>query len=141
MKILGIDYGRKKIGIAVGDTVLKLAEPLQVLASSKFPERISSKFNGTGAVQISKLIKENAIEKIVIGVPGGKMDEEIKKFGEELKKETDLPVEYFDETLSTQDAQRVLIESGGSRKKRKEKEDAVAAAIMLQWYLEGGNNV
>ena len=124
MKILGIDYGRKKIGVAVGDTVTKLAEPLQVLSSSKFK------------VQSSKLITDNRIERILIGLPGGRLDKEIKEFGRKIQYQAGVPVEYFDETLSTQDAQRILIESGGKRKKREGKEDAVAAAVMLQWYLE-----
>jgi len=128
MKILGIDYGRTKMGIAVGFTVLNRAEPLQVLTSSKFK------------VQSSKLLAENSVEKIVIGVPGGKMDVEIKEFGAGLKKETGVRVEFFDETLTTQDAQQLLIISGRKRKLRKEKEDAVAAAIMLQYYLEGRDN-
>lgn len=127
MKILGVDYGRGKIGVAVGDTTTKLAEPLHVISSSKFN------------VQCSKLVIENNIKMIVIGLPAGKMDEEIKTFGGKLHEQTGLKVEYFDETLSTQDAQKILIESGGNRKKRKQKEDAVAAAIMLQWYLETGS--
>ncbi len=124
MKILGIDYGRKKIGVAVGDTMTKLAEPLPVLSISKIKD------------QISKIATDNGIKKIVIGLPGGEMDEEIKKFGEKLEKQTGAKVEYSDETLTTQDAQRILIASGRKRKSRKEKEDSVAAAIMLQLFIE-----
>ncbi len=76
------------------------------------------------------------IKKIVIGIPGGKIQAEIKKFGQEVKKETGVSVEYFDETLTTQDAQKILIDSGRRRKSRKEKEDSVAAAIMLQLFIE-----
>ncbi|PIQ70399.1 Holliday junction resolvase RuvX [Candidatus Shapirobacteria bacterium CG03_land_8_20_14_0_80_40_19] len=117
MKILGIDYGRKKIGLAIGDTTIKLAEPLP--AGRRIPE----------------IIRDNGIKKIVIGIPSGRMDEEIKKFGDRIGKETKLPVDYFDETLTTQDAQKILIASGGKRKKRRQKEDAIAAAIMLESYL------
>lgn len=125
MKILGIDYGRNKIGLAIGDTVTKLAEPLFVLSKSNIKD------------QISKITMDNDIEKIVVGLPGGKMDEEIKMFGEKLEKQTGVKVEYFDETLTTQDAQEILIASGRKRKSRKEKEDSVAAAIMLQLFIEG----
>ncbi len=125
MKILGIDYGRSKVGVAVGETETNLAEPLMTVKNFKFL-----------ILNLKSILNDQMIKKIVIGVPGGKMDDEIKRFGEKLKKETGLPVEYFDETLSTQDAQRVLMETGGSRKKRKEKEDAVAAAVMLQSYME-----
>lgn len=123
MKILGVDYGRSKIGLSIGDTETKLIEPLLVLSSSKFK------------AQSSKLIEEKNVEKIVIGVPGGKMEQEIREFGEGIKNYTGLPVEYMDETLSTQDAQKLMIENNKKRKARKE-EDAVAAAIMLQYYLE-----
>jgi len=124
MKILGIDYGRSKIGIAIGETETKSAEPLEVIKLSNCE------------LQIKEIIGRENIKMIVLGLPGEKMDKEIKKFGEELKKETGLPVEYFDETLSTQDAQRILINNDRKRKTRKEREDAVAAAIMLEYWLE-----
>ncbi len=119
MKILGIDYGRSKIGLAVGDTETGLVEPL------------------AGGL-ISRIIKENQISKIVIGIPGGKMDKEIKTFGKNLNQETGLPVEFFDETLTTQDAQRELLAGGRKRKNRHKLEDAIAAAIMLELFIEGG---
>ena len=128
MKILGIDYGRKKIGVAIGDTTTKLAEPLQVWSISNIK------------YQISKTIRDNFVEKIIIGLPNGKLDEKIKRFGGDLEKQIGVKVEFFDETLTTQDAQQLLIISGRKRKLRKEKEDAVAAAIMLQYYLEGRDN-
>ena len=124
MKLLGIDYGRKKIGLAIGDTIVKLVEPMQVLSNSRF------KF------QSLRLIKENNIEKIVIGLPSGKMDDEIKNFGKNLEKNSGVIVEYFDESLTTLDAQKILLASGRRRKSRKEREDAIAAAIMLQSFIE-----
>lgn len=135
MKMLGIDYGRKKSGIAVGDSDTGMAEPFKTIVSNnlKFliPRQARDKF-----FNFQSIINDQNIEKIVIGLTGGRMDSEIRAFGKRLNKETGVRVEYFDETLTTQDAQRVLIESGRSRKKRKEREDAVAAAIMLQCYLE-----
>ena len=110
--------------MAIGDAKTKLAEPWQVLSSSKFK------------VQSSRLMKESNIEKVVIGVTGGRIDGEIKKFGETLKKQDGVEVEFFDETLTTQDAQRILLASGRKRKSRQEKEDAIAAAIMLESYLD-----
>lgn len=123
MKVLGIDYGRAKLGLAVGDAETQLAEPVAVWPNSKFK------------VQSTKFIKDNNIEKIVIGLPGGMLDPEIKKLGAQIRKETGLPVEYFDETLSTQDAQKFLLESKKKKKFRQEMEDAFAAAIMLEFYL------
>jgi len=125
MKILGVDYGRRKIGVAVGDSGTKLVEPIKVLPNLQFT-----------IYNLQAIINNQDIKKIVMGVPYGRMDSEVKTFGERLQKLTGMEVEYFDETLSTKDAQRVLIESGGKRKRRKKKEDAVAAAVMLQWYLE-----
>ena len=125
MKILGIDYGRKKIGIAVGDTETKLIDLVKTVPNLQFT-----------IYNLQTIINDQKIQKIIIGIPGGKMDEEIRLFGERLKKETNLPVEFFDETLTTQDAQDILIKSGRSRKSRKQKEDAIAAAIMLVYYIE-----
>lgn len=130
MKILGIDYGRRKVGVAIGDTETKLAEPLTRLKNSKFL-----------FLNLKSIFNDQNVKKIIIGLQPGKMSEEVKRFGEGLKKETNSPVEYFDETLTTQDAQKVLIGSGRNRKSRREKEDAVAAAIMLQSYIEGGSYV
>jgi len=124
MKILGIDYGQSKMGVAVGDTATGLAEPIKVFQISNFK------------IQILKIIfNDPMIKKIVVGLPHGKMDVEIKEFGVGLEKQTGVEVEFFDETLTTQDAQRLLIASGRKRKSRKEKEDAVAAAIMLEYFI------
>ena len=125
MKILGIDYGRKKIGVAIGDMVTGLVEPIGTAGNFKFL-----------ILNFKSIFTDPTIKKIVVGIPDGKMDVEIKEFGARLKKETGLPVEFFDETLTTQEAQRLLIIGGGKRKLRKKKEDAMAAAVMLQYYLE-----
>jgi len=125
MKILGIDYGRRKIGIAIGDTQTLMAEPLMTVNNFKFL-----------ILNLKSILNDQIIKKIVIGTPGGKIETEIKKFGQEVEKKTGVPIEYFDETLTTQDAQKILIASGAKRKSRKEKEDSVAAAIMLQLFIE-----
>lgn len=119
MKILGIDYGRKKIGLAIADG--SLSEPLRVI-----------RYSDTGMLseKLKKIIKENKIEKIVVGVSEGEMGEESKKFAEEIHAET------FDETLSTHVAQELSKEAKVGRKKRKDLEDAFAASVMLQLYLD-----
>jgi len=126
MKILGIDYGRRKIGIAIGDTQTLMAEPLMTVKNFKFL-----------ILNLKSILNDQMIKKIVVGTPGGKIQAEIEKFGQGIRKETGVSVEYFDETLTTQDAQKILIASGRKRKSRKEKEDSVAAAIMLQLFIEG----
>lgn len=108
------------------DTETKMVNPLPVVPTSDFKSRFD------------KFMEELGIDKIVIGITGGKIDEEVKQFGQMAGKNWGLPVEYFDETLTSQDAQKLLLESGAKRIKRKNKEDAIAAALMLQYYLEGG---
>lgn len=130
MKILGIDYGRKKIGVALGDMGTGLVEPIGTAENFNFL-----------ILNYKSIFKDPMLKKIVVGLPDGKIDTEIKEFGTKLEKETGVKVEFFDETLTTYDAQKLLIMSGRKQKSRKEKEDAVAAAIMLQYFLEGrGNN-
>lgn len=119
MRILGIDYGRRKIGLAIAEG--PLAEPLRVIQYSDI------KMLGE---KIGKIIKELRIEKVVVGVSEGEMGEESKKFAQSLGAET------FDETLTTHEAQKLSRLAGIKRKKRKSMEDAFAAAIMLQSYLE-----
>lgn len=136
MKILGIDYGRKKIGVSIGDTDTKLVEPLATFKNFKFvPSTTGFRCNSI-IFNFKSILNDQIIKKIIIGNPGGKIEEEIIEFGDKLQKELNVPIEYFDETLTTQDAQKILFQSGKSRKSRKENEDAVAAAIMLQWYFD-----
>jgi len=126
MKILGIDYGRKKIGLAIADG--SLSEPLRVI------RYIDIKILGE---QIKQIVKREKIEKIVVGISEGKMAEETEKFLSAIRYTlSPVPVETFDETLSTHTAQELSREVGMSRKKRKNLEDAYAAAVMLQNYLD-----
>jgi putative transcription antitermination factor YqgF len=125
MKILGIDYGRSKMGLALADG--PLAEPVKV---------IWYKDTKIVAEQIKKFITENGIEKVVVGVSEGEMGRESKNFSLSFGKMLEIPVETFDETLSTQEAQILSREAGIHQKKRHEMEDAYAATIMLQNYLD-----
>lgn len=125
MKILGIDYGRKKIGLAIADG--SLSEPLRVIRYSD--TRILSE-------KLKKIIKENKIEKIVVGISEGEMGEESKRFALAISHQPLAIVETFDETLSTHSAQELSKEAKISRKKRKNLEDAYAASVMLQSYLD-----
>lgn len=122
MKLLGIDYGRKKIGLAVSDG--KLAEPYQVIRYKDYDKMIA---------HIKRIIEKQKIEKIIVGISEGEMGEESKKFAEVFKAET------FDETLSSHDAQQMSIASHMGRKRRKEMEDAFAASITLQNYIDSTN--
>jgi len=119
MKYLGIDYGRRKIGLAVSDG--KLAEPLKVI---RYKDLIVS------IEQIKNVIKREKIEKVVVGMSEGDMAEESKRFAKMLN------AEMYDETLTSIDAITLSIQGGVKRKKRREMEDAYAATIMLQNYLD-----
>lgn len=118
-KILGIDYGRRKIGMAISDG--PLAEPWKVIRVNGFDDAVE---------KVLQVLQVEKVEKIVVGVSEGEMAEESKNFAKEFK------ADIFDETLTSQDAQRLSKEAGIGRKKRREMEDAYAASIMLQNYLD-----
>lgn len=122
MKLLGIDYGRKKIGLAISDG--RLSEPYQVIRYKDHDKMVA---------HIQRIIEKQKIEKVVVGISEGEMAEESKKFAKIFNAETS------DETLSSHDAQQMSIESHMGRKKRKEMEDAFAASIMLQNYIDSTN--
>ena len=123
MKYLGVDYGRSKVGISLA--VAGLAEPYRVIRYQDL---------NTLKGQIAEIVKKEEIDKIVVGVSEGKSKEEAEDFGKNLC--VDAPVVFFDETLSTQLAQALSREAGVKRKKRKALEDAFAASVMLQSFLD-----
>ncbi len=119
MKILAIDYGRKKIGIAFSET--NIAQPLKVIKIKNLEDALK---------KVLGIKKQLLIDKMIVGVSEGQMAQESKMFADKIG------AEIYDETLSTQTAQRLSLEGNISRKKRKKLEDAYAAAVMLQLYLE-----
>lgn len=127
MRILSIDYGEKKIGLAISREG-KIAEPLRVLKINSISESLE---------KILDVIKENNIGEIVVGNPGGENESVIKKFARGLEEKSSLGVFFQDETLTTKDAIDLSLEAGIKRKKRKDMEDAFAAAVILQEYLDG----
>ena len=125
-RVLGIDFGLKKIGLALTEGYL--AEPLVVLKVKEKTAKVIQKIN--------IICEEEKIDKIVIGLPESGLVKKIKKFGEELRKISSRPVVYHPETLTTRDAFVKMKEAGLKRENRKKKEDAVAAALILQSWLE-----
>lgn len=123
MIILGIDFGLAKIGLAIAEN--GLANPLGVMKNHKDTLK-----------KIVQIINQRKIERIVIGVSQGKMGIKAKKYGEKLRKTTGLRVDFQDEVLTTKEAIAKMIEVGKKKKYRQEKEDAFAAALILQNYLE-----
>lgn len=126
-RVLSIDYGLKKIGLAIADG--EWAEPLMVIANKK--EKVLS--------LIEIICQKQKIEKIVVGLPESGLVAEIKKFASDLGKKTVLEVFFQDENLTTQDAIVKMISAGKSRRSRKKNEDAVAAALILQSWLDQKN--
>lgn len=126
-RVLGIDYGLRKIGLALTDG--EWAEPLIVIGNKK--EKVLH--------TLQLICQKESIEEIVIGLPESGLVKEIQKFGSDLAKITGLTVSYQDENLTTQDAIVRMIAAGKSRKARKKDEDAVAAALILQSWLDQKN--
>ncbi len=124
MRLLGIDFGRAKIGLAISEGFL--AEPYSVIRYEEEKELLE---------KIKVLVDKEKIDKVVVGVSEGKSAEEATSFGEKLR-ELGLEIIFFDETLSTVSAQELSREAGMKRKKRKALEDAFAASVMLQSFLD-----
>src|SRR3990172_12233469 len=120
MHILAIDYGRRKIGLAIGDTETKLAEPLSVIRYEKKEDVLT---------EIREVVEVGEVDKVVMGISEGKMAKEIKEFSKKLEKKIETPIVFQDETLTTHDAQELSIEAGIKRRKRKGMEDAYSAAL------------
>jgi putative Holliday junction resolvase len=126
MKILGVDYGLAKIGLAVTDD--DLVQPLGVIQ------------NDQGSLaKIKRLLKEQEIERVVVGISQGKIGQKAKEYGRKIAQNGKIKVAFQDETLTTKEAIGKMIEVGKKKKYRQEKEDAFAAAIILQAYLERKN--
>lgn len=106
----------------------ELAEPLGVINAIRNTQYAIRK--------IKAICDKDGIEKIVVGISEGKMAEKQRKFGRELAKITSLPVEFQDETLTSKDAIAKMIQAGKRRKFRRQFQDAVAAAIILQSWLD-----
>ena len=133
MKILGIDYGEKRIGLALSDPSNLVARTLKVLKRN----------SGRGWLEeIKSVIHKDRIEKIVVGLPKnmngslGEKGKEVLAFVKVLEKVVSVPVVTWDERLTTVIAEKVLRQAELSRKKRKEILDKLSACIILQNYLD-----
>lgn len=129
MQYLCIDFGLKKIGLAISDG--SIAEPYGVYRFKDVDRAIA---------MIKNLVSKNGITNIVIGISEGKMSTLTKEFSSILEKEVLIKPTFWDETLSTLEAQSYSIEANINRKKRKSMEDAYAATLILQSYLDSLNS-
>ena len=136
MRILGLDYGSKTVGVAVSDPLGLTAQKVETIWRKQ-----ENKLRRTLA-RIEELIAEYEVEKIVLGFPKnmnntvGERAEKALEFGEMLKKRTGLEVFMWDERLTTVEADRTLIEAGVRRENRKQYLDGIAAVFILQGYLD-----
>ena len=131
-RIMGIDYGKVRIGIALTDLLKTIASPYEVYKSVSLQKDVE---------YFVKLVKEKEVEKIVLGLPlnmDGSEGERAKRtriFGEMLEKACSVPVVYQDERLSSVEAENYLLDGDVRRDKRKNLIDKVAATIILEDYL------
>lgn len=136
MRILGLDYGSKTVGVAVSDALGWTAQSLETITRKE-----ENKLRKTLA-RIEALVKEYEVEKIVLGYPKHMNNEQgdrcakTESFREMLERRTGLPVILQDERMSTVSAERILMEGGVRRENRKEHIDKMAAAFILQTYLD-----
>ena len=134
MRILGIDHGGQRIGIAVSDELKMIAQPLEYILAYP-PEKLMAR--------LQELIREKEVELILVGMPRnmdgtyGPAALKVQDFVTVLKGAVSVPIKLWDERLTSSQANRVLIQANVRRDKRKEKVDKMAAAILLQSYLDG----
>jgi len=133
MRILAIDYGSQRIGIAISDPTGTLARPLPFV-----PAKGDTKL----AQEIAALVKKEQAELILLGLPRnmngtfGEAADKVRAFSVELGKATTIPFKLIDERLSTVQASRQLQESGKDTRKQRDKIDSASAAVLLQVYLD-----
>ena len=136
MRLMGLDYGSKTVGVAVSDPLGLTAQGVETVWRKQ-----ENKLRQTMA-RIEELISEYQVERIVLGYPKnmnntvGERAVKSLEFKEKLEKRTGLPVVMWDERLTTVSANRVLMETGVRRENRKEHVDEIAAVFILQGYLD-----
>ena len=130
-RLLGLDIGGKRIGVAISDELGSIASPLVTLNAS-----------GDVAAELRTLVGRYSIARIVVGLPiglsgrEGPQAQEVRRVAEALAAAVGVPVVYYDERLSSAIAEQSLIRQGTRREKRKQHIDAMAAAVILQGYLD-----
>jgi putative Holliday junction resolvase len=133
MRILALDHGTKRIGVAVSDETKTIAQPLEYIPAEPYADFLE---------RLKKLLVEKEVELILIGMPRnmngtyGPAAEKVNAFVSALKTAVTLPIKLWDERLTSTIANRILIQGNVRRGERKEKVDKMAAAILLQSYLD-----
>lgn len=138
MRVLALDHGTVRIGVAISDELKMIAQPLEFIPAEPFNDFLE---------RLKQLVREKEVEQIVVGMPRnmdgsyGPAAEKVRQFIVVLKEALTIPIRSWDERLTSVQANRLLSEGGVKGKDKKEKVDKMAAAIFLQSYLEaiGGN--
>lgn len=133
MRILALDHGTKRIGVAVSDELKMIAQPLEFIPAEPFSGFLA---------RVKELLREKEVEMILVGMPRnmdgsyGPAALKVQEFVAALRDAVAVPIQTWDERLTSAQAQRFLIEGGMRREKRREMVDKTAAAILLQSYLD-----
>ncbi len=133
MRILALDHGTKRIGVAVSDELKMIAQPLTYLPAEPFAEFLAA---------LKKLLLEKEVDLVLVGLPRnmdgsyGPAALKVQDFVAALKSAITVPVQTWDERLTSVMANRFLIQGQVRREKRKQKVDQTAAALLLQSYLD-----
>jgi putative pre-16S rRNA nuclease len=133
MRILALDHGTKRIGVAVSDETKTIAQPLEYVSAEPFADFLA---------WLKKILAEKEIDLILIGMPRnmdgsyGPAAQKVETFAAALKMAITIPIKLWDERLTSSQANRILIQGKVRRDKRKEKVDKLAAAILLQSFLD-----
>jgi putative Holliday junction resolvase len=133
MRSLGLDIGDRRIGVALSDPEGWLASPLTIINRSDTTTDIKA---------ITDIVDQNHVGQIIVGLPLsmngglGQQADKVQEFTKELISRTDIPVDFRDERLTTVSAQRLMRAAGSSKNKRKTPDDAIAATLILQGYLD-----
>ena len=140
MRIMGLDFGSRTVGVAISDSLLLTAQGVEIIRRKE-----ENKLRQTLA-RIEELIVENEVEEIVLGLPKNMNDTEgvrvelTKEFKDKLERRTGPPVYFWDERLTTVAADKAMMEAGIRRENRKDYVDMIAATLILQGYLDRRNN-
>jgi len=135
-RYLALDHGTKRIGVAVSDELKMIAQPLEFIPTEP---------NDAFLVRLKQLITEKEVELVFVGMPRnmdgtfGPAAEKVKEFIAGLTPEISVPIKTLDERLTSAQANRVLLQGNVRRADRKQKVDAMAAAILLQSYLDNAS--
>ncbi len=133
MRILALDHGTKRIGVALSDELQMIAQPLEYIPAEPFAEFLA---------RLRELLREKEVELILVGMPRnmdgsyGPAALKVQDFVAALRNAVTVPIKIWDERLTSAQANRILIQGNVRREKRKQKVDKMAAAILLQGYLD-----